>query len=253
MKLGTAAAMLTLLAATLVAAPVSVRYPEGLVHGFLTLRSLDGELLADGDLLQVAHGRSVTSHLVFHFKDGSLHDETTVFSQGKIFHFESSHLIQKGPAFKRALDVRVDDHGHVTTKTTDADGSEKVDNDDVQLPADLANGVILTLLKNVRPEAPPTLSMLVSTPKPRVLKLVVTSAGEEPFHIGTAERRAVHYVVKPEIGGLTGVMATVFGKTPPDSHVWILQGDAPAFVKSESPFYAGGPLWRIELVSPTWP
>jgi len=27
----------------------------------------------------------------------------------------------------------------------------------------------------------------------------------------------------------------------------------PAFVKSEQPFYMGGPLWRIELVSPVWP
>jgi len=24
-------------------------------------------------------------------------------------------------------------------------------------------------------------------------------------------------------------------------------------VKSEQPFYLGGPLWRIELVSPVWP
>jgi hypothetical protein len=30
-------------------------------------------------------------------------------------------------------------------------------------------------------------------------------------------------------------------------------GEAPAFVKSEQPFYLGGPVWRIELVSPVWP
>lgn len=40
---------------------------------------------------------------------------------------------------------------------------------------------------------------------------------------------------------------------PPDSHVWILGGEAPAFVKSEQPLYFGGPVWRIELASPSWP
>ena len=35
---------------------VAVRYPEGTTHGFLVLRSLDGRLLADGDLTaRLAH------------------------------------------------------------------------------------------------------------------------------------------------------------------------------------------------------
>src|ERR1700733_982678 len=63
------------------AAPVGVRHVEGLVHGFLSLRSPEGKLLADGDLTQAVRGTLVTSRLVFHFKDGSLSDETSVFSQ----------------------------------------------------------------------------------------------------------------------------------------------------------------------------
>ena len=39
------------------------------------------------------------------------------------------------------------------------------------------------------------------------------------------------------------------GKQPPDTHVWVLGGEAPAFVKSEGPLYAGGPIWRIQLAS----
>jgi hypothetical protein len=60
---------------------VRVRHTEGLVHGFLALRTLEGTPLADGDLLQTARGTQVTSRRVFHFKDGSLHEETAVFSQ----------------------------------------------------------------------------------------------------------------------------------------------------------------------------
>jgi hypothetical protein len=59
-------------------------------------------------------------------------------------------------------------------------------------------------------------------------------------------------VIKIDIGGLTGLIAPLVGKQPPDTHVWILQGEAPAFVKAEGPMFLGGPIWRIELASPVW-
>jgi len=63
----------------------------------------------------------------------------------------------------------------------------------------------------------------------------------------------MHFVLKIEIGGVSGMIAPLLGKQPPDIHIWILGGEAPAFVKSESQLYLGGPIWRIELVSPVWP
>ena len=60
-------------------------------------------------------------------------------------------------------------------------------------------------------------------------------------------------MLKVDIGGLSGLVAPLVGKQPPDSHVWILDGDVPAFVKSEQFHYFGGPMWRIELVGPRWP
>jgi hypothetical protein len=57
----------------------------------------------------------------------------------------------------------------------------------------------------------------------------------------------MHYVVKVEIGGVTGFLARLMGKQPPDMHVWVLGGEAPAVVKLEGPLYAGGPIWRIQL------
>ena len=53
-------------------AQVLVQHPEGLVHGFHTLRTLEGATLADGDLIQNVRGDRVASRLIFHFKDGSL-------------------------------------------------------------------------------------------------------------------------------------------------------------------------------------
>ena len=59
-------------------------------------------------------------------------------------------------------------------------------------------------------------------------------------------------MVKPEIGGLAGLVAPLVGKQPTDAHVWIMGGAAPAFVKAEQTLYTGGPVWRIELTSPAW-
>ena len=163
-------------------------------------------------------------------------------------------LIQKGPSFPQPLDMTVARaNGRVTVRYTD-DGEQKVVDERLELPPDLANGLILTLLKNFGPSPPPTrVSMVAATPKPRLVRLAVTSVGEEPFSLGGSTRQATHYVVKVEIGGVTGLLAPLLGRQPPDSHVWILGGDVPAFVKSEGPLYLGGPVWRIELTSPVWP
>jgi hypothetical protein len=232
----------------------AVRHAEGLVHGFLILRTLDGTPLADGDLIQTSRGDQVTSRLVFRFKDGSIHEETAVYSQRQRFRLISNHLVQKGPAFPQPLDMSIDgSSGEVTVRYTN-DGKQKVETERIEVPPDLANGLILTLLKNVQAGAPPnTVSYIAATPKPRLVKLAITAAGDEPFSTGGAARKAMHYVLKVEIGGIAGVLAPLLGKQPPDSHVWILGGEAPAFVKSEQTLYLGGPLWRIELVSPVWP
>ena len=248
-------ACITVLAATRLAGePVAVRHVEGLVHGFLALRTLDGKTVADGDLIQNASGDRVTSRLVFRFKDGSLRDETAVFSQGQHFRLLSDRLVQKGPTFPQPLEMTIDcASGRVNVRYTDKNGSPKVEDEQLELPPDLANGITLTLLKNVKPDAlPASLSMVVPTPKPRLVKLVVTTVAQERFSTGGVWRMATHYVLKVEIGGVSGVLASLFGKQPPDSHVWILGGEAPAFVKSEGPMFLGGPNWRIELVSPSW-
>ncbi len=236
-------------------APVTVRYVEGLVHGFLLLRTTDGNIIAEGDWLQTAHGDQVTTRLVFHFKDGSLQDETTVFSQRKQFRLLSNHLIQKGAAFKTPIDLTVDGvTGNVTVHSTDDKGNANEATERLNLPADLANGMVPILLKNLPSSPGPlSLSMVVATPKPRLIKLAISVAGEEPFAVGSANYKGVHYVVRVELGGVAGVVAPIVGKQPQDSHIWIMGSKAPTFLKSEGPQFEGGPSWRIELASPNWP
>lgn len=232
-----------------------MRFPEGLVHGFLSLRTLDGNKIADGELIQFSKRELVTSRLVFRFSDGSLHDETVVFSQRGRFRMLRDHLVQKGPAFPQPLEAEIDGtKGEVKIRYSDGEGKEKLVAEHHDLPPDVCNGLILTLMKNISPAAPSTtVSMVAAAPKPRLVKLVITPMGEEPFTTGGTERKAMHYLVKIDIGGIAGVVAPLVGKQPPDSHVWVLEGEAPAFVKSEGPLAMGGDSWRIELVSPVWP
>src|SRR5262245_40910201 len=243
-----------LVSGTLPADTLAVRHPEGLVRGFLILRSLDGTALADGDLIQSAKGDRVTSRLVFRFRDGSIHDETAVFTQRGRFRLVSDHLIQRGPSFPKPLDVRIDAaSGNVKIRYRDK-GAEKPHAQRDVIHDGLANALMLVNVKNSPGDSAPTsVSALAATPKPRLVKYVVTPAGEDPFSVGGASHKATRYRVKVEIGGIAGVIAPIIGKQPPDTFVWILGGEAPGFVRSEGPLYQDGPIWRIELARPDYP
>ena len=230
---------------------VAVRHTEGLMHGFLVVQTLDGKPIADGQMMQDARGNRVTDHLIFRFKDGSIYEDTTVFSQRQTFRLLSDHVVQRGPSFDRPLDASIDaSAGNVTVRYKDGNGQERVINQRMDLPPDVANGLLFTLLKDIQPSVPrTTVSLVATTPAPQLVKLAILPQGEEPFSIGRFEHKARHYVVRVEIGGVKGWLAHLLGKQPPDIHAWVLEGEAPAFVKLEGPLYTGGPIWRIQLAS----
>jgi hypothetical protein len=106
---------------------------------------------------------------------------------------------------------------------------------------------------NILPTIPETkLSFVVPGEKPRLVRVSIKPAGEVPFTIGDTRRKAIDFVLHVELGGLTGVIAPVIGKQPPDYHIWILVGSSPAFIREEGPLYEGGPIWRIEQISPAF-
>ncbi|MDQ2844726.1 MAG: hypothetical protein M3Y72_27525 [Acidobacteriota bacterium] len=232
--------------------PIRVRYTEGSVHGFLALRTPEGKIIAAGDLTQVVRGDRAVSRLVFHFKDGSIDDETASFSQRGNFRLISDHHIQKGPMFPKSTGVSINAiSGQVTVRYKDKD-QEKVETDHLDLPPDLANGILLEIVKNIAPDTITKLSYLVATPKPKIVKLSIVSQGEETFSVASAHHKATLFNIKVELGGLTGVIAPLIGKQPADTEIWVAEGEAPAFVRSEGPFYLGGPIWTIEMTSPVW-
>jgi hypothetical protein len=142
--------------------------------------------------------------------------------------------------------------GQVTVRYTDKD-REKVETDHLDLPLNLANGIVLDILKNIPPETSEVkLSYVAATPKPRLVRLSIAPQGQETFWVASVRHKATRFVVKVELSGLTGVIAPLLGKQPADTKVWIGDGEVPAFVKSEGQQYMGGPTWSIEMTSPVW-
>jgi hypothetical protein len=237
------------------AEPVPARAVAGTIHGFLELRSEDGQVVASGDSVQVVRGNRVTSRTVFRFKDGSIDDETTVSSQRRTIQLISDHHIQKGPSFPHPMDVLIDmQTGQVTVHSTGKDGKEEVKTDHLDLPPDLANGLVPVVLQNLPPNSPvTTVSMVVATPKPRLVKLVISNVGDDKCIVAGSSRKAIHYDIKIDLGGVAGVVAPIIGKAPPNIEVWTIGGEATTFARERGPLYAEGPMMTIQLASPTWP
>ena len=250
-RLGALAMLAALLYASgLEAGPVEVRFREGVTHGLLALRSTTGATVALGDLLQTSKGDRVESRMTFHFMDGSLHDETVTFSQQQVFTMVAYRLLQRGPSFPEAVDVSLDrKKGRYTTRSTGKGEKEKASEGHLELPADVYNGMIGTLLKNLPPGGSETVHFIAFTPTPRLIEVQLVLAGNQQVLVGGQARQAVLYAVKPKLGPVLGFFAGLLGKTPVDHACVILAKDVPAFVRCDGPFYLNGPVWRIELTT----
>ena len=230
------------------AEPIAVHYRQGSSHGFAALKTLNGVTIATGESTQtISHGR-VISRLIFRFKDGSIDDDVTVFSQTSVFHLISDHHIQHGPSFPKPIDFLIDMRsGDLTFKAEDG----TVSKEHMDLPPDVSNGLPPNLLLNILPSTPETkISYIAPGKKPRLVHISIKPTGTLPFRVGAFRRNATDFTLHVELGGVTGVVAPIIGKQPADYHIWLQSGTPPAFVREEGPLYEGGPVWRIEQISP---
>jgi hypothetical protein len=235
-------AILMLLSAPIDAAPVAVRFPEGITHGFLLLRSLEGTIIGQGEMTQVVKEEDlVESSLVFHFKDGSLHDEKVAFSQQHVFTMISYRLVQRGPSFPDQIDISIDRGTTEYTVRSKAgeDGKEKLLTGKFDMPKDAYNGMLIMLLKNLQKGTDQTVSFLAFTPEPQVIPLRLLFLGEQTIRIGTIRKW----------------LGKAIGKLPAHFHYdcWMLADEVSGFIKFAGPLQLMGEIVQIEVVTPRLP
>jgi hypothetical protein len=231
---------------------VSVRYVEGTVHGFLTLRNLSGDLLADGELLQVPRRQGLDSRLILRFRDSSFFEERVLFTQRGVFRMEKYSLVQRGRAFAEDLEINLERAGDYTVKAKSReDGEQKTWTGTLDLPPDTYNGMIVTIAKNLTRGDTQRVHIVAFNPKPRLVSLEIAPSGSKRVMIGSHAETAVRFSLKPKLGAVLGFLAKLTGKMPPDSYAWIVTEGAPTFVRFEGPLY-NGPIWRMELAVPNW-
>jgi hypothetical protein len=228
---------------------ISVRHIQLPMHRFMVARSEAGKVIATGEFTQVVQGDEVTMRMIYRFSDGSIDDETTTYRQQGTFQLARNHHIEKGPFFAKPVDFAVDAAtGIATSRTTDKNGKIHIESEHMDLPDDLANGFVGTLLLNVPPNtAPFRVGMLAPVGGGRMIQLLISPEGKQLFLTGVQTLNAKVFRIHPELGGIVGVIARLIGLQPKDVMVWVLEGEEPAVVRIVGQLGGYGPVVSSEL------
>ncbi|MEG9436039.1 hypothetical protein JAO29_07655 [Edaphobacter sp. HDX4] len=238
------------LCATAAAEPVSVKHIQRPMHRFMVVRSEDGKTIARGEFSQVVQGDEVTMRLTYHFVDGSIDDEATTYQQRGTFRLVRNHHIQKGPYFTKPIDFTVEAATRiVTSRTIDKNGKIHVESKHMDLPDDLANGFVGTLLLNVPHNTTPfRVGMLAPVGGGRLIRLLISPEDEQTVHLAGQTLKATVFRIHPELGGIVGVIARLIGLQPKDVMVWVREGEEPAVLVVVGQLGGYGPVVSSDLV-----
>ena len=228
---------------------IPVEHIQHSMHQFMVARSEAGKVIAHGEFSQVVQGDEVTMRLTYHFVDGSIDDETTTYRQQDTFRLVRNHHIEQGPFFVKPVDFTVEAAtGIATSRTTDKNDKIHVESEHIDLPDDLANGFVGTLLLNAPPHTTPfRVGMLAPINSGRLIRLLISPEGEQPFHTTGQTLKATVFRIHPELGGIVGVIARLIGLQPKDVMVWVSEGEEPAVVRIVGQLGGYGPVVSSEL------
>lgn len=232
------------------AEPIPVAQIQLPRHASMVARSETGTIIARAEFIETVQGDEVTMRLTYHFLDGSIDDETTTYTQQGTFRLVRNHHIQSGPFFDPPVDFTVEAAtGTATSSTADQDGRMQVESTHIGLPNDLANGFVGTLLLNVPPNtAPFRVGILVPVFGGRLIRILISPEGEQPFQKSGQTLKATVFRIHAELGGILGMLAKLVGRQPKDVMVWVLEGEKPVVIRVVGQMGGYGPVVSSELV-----
>jgi hypothetical protein len=245
-----AASLVTTLATALPAETIPVRHIQRPMHRSMVARSEAGNDIATGDFTQVVQGDEVTMRLTYSFVDGSIDDETTTYRQRGTFRLVRYHHIQKGPFFTKPIDFTVEAAtGIVSSRAVNKKGKIQVESKHMDLPEDLTNGFVGTLLLNVPHNTKPfRVGMLAPVGGGRLIPLLISPESEQTVQLGGQTFKATVFRIHPELNGFVRVFARLLGLQPKDVMVWVLEGEEPAVAVVVGQLGGYGPVISSDLV-----
>jgi hypothetical protein len=228
---------------------ITAKHIELPMHASMVTRSETGNIIARVEFSQVVEGNEVTMRLTSHFLDGSLDDETTTFREQGTLQLVRDRHIQRGRFFTRPIDFSVEAvTGTATIRTYDKDGKVHVEDRHIDLPDDLANGFVGTVLLNVPPNTSPfRVGLLAPFGGGRLVRLLISSEGQQSYQSAGKDLKASVFRIHPELGGIVGLLAQLVGLAPKDVMVWIREGESPAVVRIVGQLGGYGPVVSSEL------
>jgi hypothetical protein len=228
---------------------ISVKHIQLPKHEFMVARSETGKIIARVEFMEDVQGDEVTMRLTYRFVDGSVDDERMTYTQRGTFRLVRNHHIQQGSFFAKPIDFAVEAAtGIATTRTADKSGKIQVESEHIDLPDDLANGFVGTLLLNVSPNtAPFRVGILAPVFGGRLIRILISPQGEQPFQRAGQTLKATVFRIHPELGGILGMLAKLLGLQPKDVTVWVLEGETPAVIRVVGQLGGSGPVLSSEL------
>ena len=228
---------------------IPVKHAQLPMHSSMVARTETGKIIARVEFTQVVEGDEVTMHLTYHFLDGSIDDETTTYRQQGTFRLVRNHHMEQGPFFPRPVDFAVEaTTGMATSRTADWMGKIQVESAHIDVPDDLANGFVGTVLLNVAHDTKPfRVGILAPVGSGRLIRILISPEGERPFHVNGQTLKATVFRIHPELGGILGVIAQLLGLLPKDVMVWVQEGEQPQVVRVVGQLGGFGPVISSEL------
>ncbi len=214
----------------------------------MVAHSENGQVIARVEFTEDVQGDAVTMRLTYRFADGSIDDETTTYTQKGTLRLVRDHHIEQGPFFAKPIDFAVEAATGAATTRTVNNGTTHVESEHIDLPDDLANGFVGTLLLNVPPNtAPFRVGILAPVFGGRLIRILISPDSEQSFQKAGQTLKATVFRIHPELGGVLGVIAKLLGLEPKDVMVWIQEGETPAVVRVVGQLGGSGPVVDSEL------
>jgi hypothetical protein len=222
---------------------------EGSAHGFPALRSIDGELLAQGEFLQRVEGDHLRRTIHYTFGVGHWVEETSSLRQ-------DPELVQESWTWQEVRDGIVERRFEIDFAAGTAAAEKREDGRvkrwsarlDLQPGLAFAGSAFSLALGRERERLQRgehvELQGVGFLPKPKAATLEVSYVGLERMTMGDRTVFGEHYLLHPKIPAVLRLFVD-----PPDANLWLTSPQPSAFLRWEGPMAeAGDPIVRVDLL-----